>query len=131
MSKPVAPLTGLSPIRSIAAEVPLTHSRFRRTLYRLSRRPAAVIGGVVILLFMVVAVLAPVISPADPNEISSDRRAAPSLEHHFGTDELGRDVLSRVIYGAQISLRVGLVSIAIALIGGSVLGVVAGLAGGW
>lgn len=103
----------------------------RRSTYRLRRRPAAAIGGVVILIFIFTALLAPVIAPADPNEISTNRRAAPSLDHPFGTDELGRDVLSRVIYGAQISLRVGLVSIAIALIGGSILGVVAALAGGW
>ena len=85
----------------------------------------------VILLFVAVALLAPVIAPADPNEISRDRRAAPTADHLFGTDDLGRDVLSRVIYGARVSLRVGLVSIGIALTAGSLLGVVAGYAGGW
>lgn len=102
-----------------------------QSLNRLRRRPAAVIGGVIILAFVTIAVLAPLIAPMDPNEISNNRRAAPSLDHWFGTDELGRDVLSRVIYGAQISLRVGLVSISIALVGGSILGVVAALSGGW
>lgn len=97
---------------------------------RLRRRPGAMAGAVVILVFVAVALLAPVIAPADPNEISRDRRAAPSADHFFGTDDLGRDVLSRVIYGARVSLRVGLVSIGIALTAGSLLGVVAGYAGG-
>lgn len=103
----------------------------RQTLHRLRSRPAAVIGGVIILVFVLVAVFAPLVAPADPNEISNNRRAAPSLDHWFGTDELGRDVLSRVIFGAQVSLRVGLVSIAIALVGGTIMGVVAALFGGW
>jgi peptide/nickel transport system permease protein len=98
---------------------------------RLRRRPGALIGAVVIILFVAVALLAPVIAPADPNEISRDRRAAPSADHLFGTDDIGRDVLSRVIYGARVSLRVGLVSIGIALTAGSLLGIVAGYAGGW
>lgn len=107
------------------------HGVVSRMLYRFRRHPAAAIGGIIILLFIGVAVFAPVIAPADPNEISSNRRAAPSLEHPFGTDELGRDVLSRVIFGAQISLRVGLVSISIGLVAGAILGVVAAYSGGW
>jgi len=86
---------------------------------------------VVILLFVAIALLAPAIAPGDPDAISGDRRAAPSADHLFGTDDLGRDVLSRVIYGARVSLRVGLVSIGIALTAGSLLGVVAGYTGGW
>ncbi|MGH2604222.1 MAG: ABC transporter permease [Dehalococcoidia bacterium] len=105
--------------------------RVRRMAHRLKRRPGAVIGGVVILLFIAVALLAPVLAPADPNEISRNRRAAPTAEHLFGTDELGRDVLSRVIYGARVSLRVGLVAVGIALTAGALLGVVAGYFGGW
>jgi peptide/nickel transport system permease protein len=104
---------------------------FVQTLHRLLGRPAAAIGGVLILVFIGVALLAPVIAPADPNDISNNRRAAPSADHWFGTDELGRDVLSRVIYGSQISLRVGLVSITIALVAGSILGMVAAFSGGW
>lgn len=117
--------------RTVADSEVQTRGWMGHSLYRLRRRPAAAIGGVIIVVFVVMAVLAPVFAPADPNEISSNRRAAPSLDHWFGTDELGRDVLSRVIYGAQISLRVGLVSITIALVGGSILGVVAALSGGW
>lgn len=90
-----------------------------------------IVGMIVLVIFVVVAVFAPWIAPMDPNEISSARRAAPSSEYWLGTDELGRDILSRVIYGAQVSLRVGLVAIGIALTIGSVLGMIAGLAGGW
>lgn len=120
------------PERGMIADSPVkARGWLGQSLNRLRRRPAAVIGGVIILAFVTIAVLAPLIAPMDPNEISNNRRAAPSLDHWFGTDELGRDVLSRVIYGAQISLRVGLVSISIALVGGSILGVVAALSGGW
>src|SRR6476619_5443232 len=90
----------------------------RRFMRRLVRRPAAMAGGLVLLFVIVIAVFAPVLAPYDPNEISPDLRQPPSLSHPFGTDELGRDVLSRVIYGARVSLRVGLISIGIALIGG-------------
>lgn len=103
----------------------------RRFFRRLVRRPAALAGGLVLLFVIVVALLAPVLAPYDPNEISPNLRQPPSLSHPFGTDELGRDVLSRVIYGARVSLRVGLISIGIALIGGTLIGIVSGYWGGW
>ena len=105
--------------------------RVRRLRHRLARRPGAIAGGVVLLLFVAVALLAPAIAPADPNEISRNRRAAPSADHIFGTDDLGRDVFSRVVYGARVSLRVGLVSIGIAVVAGTLFGLVAGYAGRW
>lgn len=84
------------------------------------------------MLFVIaVAIFAPLLAPYDPDEISSNLRMAPSWSHPFGTDELGRDVLSRIIYGARVSLRVGLVSIGIALIGGTIIGIVSGYWGGW
>jgi peptide/nickel transport system permease protein len=87
-------------------------------------------GGVVIVLFVAVALFAPVLAPHDPNEIETRaRRKPPSATHLLGTDELGRDVLSRVIYGARVSLRVGVVAIGIALTAGTLLGVVAGYFG--
>jgi peptide/nickel transport system permease protein len=87
-------------------------------------------GAVVLVLFILVAIFAPWLAPMDPLEISSDRRAAPSMDHWLGTDEVGRDVLSRLIYGSRVSLRVGLVAIGIALTFGSALGILAGFAGG-
>lgn len=103
----------------------------RRFFRRLSRRPAAMAGGSVLLFVIVVAIFAPLLAPYDPNEISPNLRQPPSLAHPFGTDELGRDVLSRVIYGARVSLRVGLISIGIALVGGTIIGIASGYWGGW
>lgn len=98
---------------------------------KLRNRPGALIGAVVLVLFVLVAIFAPLLAPMNPFEISSNRRAAPSVDHWLGTDELGRDVLSRIIYGSRVSLRVGLVAIGIALTIGSALGVLAGFVGGW
>ncbi len=105
--------------------------RSARLRARFVRRPGALVGAAVVLLFVVTALVAPVIAPYAPDEVTRARREAPSASHLFGTDELGRDVFSRVVFGARVSLRVGLVSIGIALTGGILLGVVAGYFGGW
>lgn len=87
--------------------------------------------GIVILLF-VVSVLAPLIAPYDPGAIDlKNVLAPPSGDHWFGTDQLGRDVLSRMIWGARISLKVGFVATGLAILIGMVLGAVAGYYGGW
>jgi peptide/nickel transport system permease protein len=105
--------------------------RIRGFLSRLSRRPSAMVSAVVLLMLIVAAIIAPVIAPYDPDAISPDLRKAPSHAHPFGTDEVGRDVLSRVIYGGRVSLRVGVIAIGIALTAGTLLGLVAGYTGGW
>jgi peptide/nickel transport system permease protein len=104
-----------------------------RTAWRkLVARPRAVAGLVVIVLFVAMALLAPWLSPHDPLATSwSAVRKPPTLEHLFGTDEIGRDVLSRVIWGARASLLAGLVSVSISLAIGVPLGLVAGYVGGW
>jgi peptide/nickel transport system permease protein len=95
-------------------------------------RPVAVAGLTIIILFVAVAVLAPAISPYDPIATSwTAIRKAPSAAHWMGTDENGRDVLSRVAYGARASLLAGVVSVLIAAGIGVPSGLVAGLAGGW
>ena len=87
--------------------------------------------GIVILLF-VVSLLAPMIAPYDPGAIDlKNVLAPPSGEHWFGTDQLGRDVLSRMIWGARISLKVGFVATGLAILIGMILGAVAGYYGGW
>ncbi len=88
--------------------------------------------GVVILIIMVAgAILAPLVSPYDPNKQElMNALAKPSAEHWFGTDDLGRDILSRIIYGSRISMIVGLVSTAIAGICGMAVGLAAGYLGG-
>src|SRR5450756_922987 len=88
----------------------------QRALRRLFRRKGAVVGLVVIATFIVLAVFAPVIVPHDPIATSWTLvRKPPSALHWFGTDELGRDILSRVIYGARASLTAGAISVGIAL----------------
>ena len=95
-------------------------------------RPVAVGGLSVIALFVMAAVFAPLIAPADPIATSwSAIRKAPSAAHWMGTDENGRDVLSRVIFGARASLLAGVVSVAIAAGIGVPAGLLAGVAGGW
>lgn len=87
--------------------------------------------GIVILLF-VVSILAPALAPYDPGAIDlKNVLAPPSGDHWFGTDQLGRDVLSRMIWGARISLKVGFVATGLAILIGMVLGAVAGYYGGW
>jgi peptide/nickel transport system permease protein len=89
------------------------------------------IGGLIIGFFTLVAVFAPLISPYDPSLIDQNNLLAPpSLQHLFGTDSLGRDILSRMIYGARISLSIGLIAVGIATLVGVVLGSLAGFYGG-
>jgi peptide/nickel transport system permease protein len=103
-----------------------------RAWRRLKRRRGAMAGLFVVLLFIVLAVFAPLITPYDPIATSfAQVRKAPSWAHWLGTDEVGRDVLSRIIFGARASLSAGLVSVGIALCAGVPLGLLAGYAGGW
>ncbi len=101
-------------------------------LRRLRRSPSALIGGTILLIVVLSALLAPVLSTSDP--IKTNQRSslqAPSLEHPMGTDRFGRDIFTRVLYGGRISLPVGIVSVAIAAIIGVLLGLIAGFYGGW
>jgi peptide/nickel transport system permease protein len=94
-------------------------------------KPLGTVGGIVLLLFVVVGVFAPWISPYDFNEIAPlDRMQAPSWTHWFGTDNLGRDVLSRCIYGAQLSVIIGCSAAALATLISAVVGIVSGYFGG-
>ena len=101
-------------------------------LLRFRRRPAAVIALAVIVLFAVTAVAAPLIAPFDPVATSwTAIRKAPSAAHWMGTDENGRDVFSRVIFGARASLLAGVVAVLIAAGIGVPAGLLAGFTGGW
>jgi peptide/nickel transport system permease protein len=111
----------------LAARSPLGQA-----MRQLVRRRSAVFGAVVVLLFIAVAAAAPVISPYGPDATNFLlARKAPSLAHLFGTDEIGRDVLARVIYGARASLLAGVVSVSIALAFGVPIGLLSGYAGRW
>jgi peptide/nickel transport system permease protein len=111
---------------------PAAHSAARAPpLRRLLARPAAAAGVAVIAVFVVAAVLAPLIAPYDPIATNfAAVRKAPSASHWFGTDEIGRDVLSRVIFGARASLEAGVLSVLISLAIGVPAGLLAGYAGG-
>jgi ABC-type dipeptide/oligopeptide/nickel transport system permease subunit len=101
--------------------------RAARAWRRLVRRPPALIGAVVVVAFALLALGAPWLAPADPNQGNwSQLRKPPSSAHPFGTDDLGRDTLSRVIWGARISMRAGVLSILLAIAIGVPAGLVAG-----
>ena len=107
--------------------LPRPVGRLRRGWRRLARRPPAVAGAAVVLAFVALGVGAPWIAPADPIRTDwSQVRKAPSWSHPFGTDDLGRDNLSRVIWGARISMRAGVLSILFAMAVGVPLGLVSG-----
>ena len=103
-------------------------SRFRFIFSRDKKAPIAIS---VILIFILSALFAPWLAPYDPNEMTLDMMSAPSKMHLLGTDDLGRDLLSRIIWGTQISLFVGVSTVFISLVLGVILGVVAGYYGGW
>jgi peptide/nickel transport system permease protein len=95
---------------------------------RLSRNPGAMVGLVLLVIIIFAAIAAPLLTPYDPLKIiPSERLKPPSTVHPFGTDAFGRDVLARIIYGARISLRVGIISVGIAVL----LGVTSGMASGY
>lgn len=117
---------------TIAVEADPGDRPWRRALRRLMRRRTAIFGFGVIVFFILLAVLAPLVSPYDP--LKTDFllvRKAPTALHWFGTDEIGRDVLARVIWGARASLLAGLVSVSLALAVGVPLGLVSGYVGGF
>ena len=115
-----------------AQSLPPERRPWQRALGRLRRRRGALLGAAIVLFFVLVAIFAPLIAPYDPLATSwSAVRKPPSWLHLFGTDEIGRDVLSRVIYGTRASLLAGVVSVSISIALGVPIGLVAGYVGGW
>ena len=107
------------------------NSLWSDAFYRLSRNRAAIFGGIILLMLIILAVLAPLIAPYSYSYQDLNLGASPpSAEHWLGTDILGRDLLSRILYGARISLLVGFVATGVALIIGVSWGIVAGYLGG-
>jgi peptide/nickel transport system permease protein len=122
-----APFTAALLKSADAVETPL-----RRALRRLMRRKGAIFGLAIIVLFLAIAILAPLLTPYDPIVQSwTAVRKPPSALHWFGTDDLGRDILVRVFYGARASLMAGVISVGIALAIGVPLGLAAGTLGGF
>ena len=119
-------------IASVEAEDRAARGPLGQAMRRLVRRRSAVFGAVVVLLLIATAALAPLLAPNGPEATNFLLvRKAPSSAHLFGTDEIGRDVLARVIYGARASLLAGLVSVSIALAFGVPIGLLSGYAGRW
>ncbi|MEC1154858.1 ABC transporter permease [Cytobacillus horneckiae] len=96
------------------------------------RNKLAIIGTCIVLFFIMIAIFAPYIAPSGINEqVMAKRLLPPSSEHWFGTDDFGRDIFSRVLYGARISLWVGFLSVMGSLVVGTLLGILAGYYGRW
>jgi peptide/nickel transport system permease protein len=101
------------------------------SLIFLRRQPLAVIGLVLLAAFIFCAVFAPLLAPHDPNQLNlNDRMASPAAGHLFGTDELGRDILSRILFGARISLIVAVSVVGLSLAAGLLFGAISGFYGG-
>jgi len=118
----------------IALEAP--SGLWRDAWYRLIRNPGAIVGLLFVLMFVVAAIFAPLLATHDPVEqnlllIANGCCPGPSAEHYFGVDLLGRDLFTRILYGARYSLLIGIVSVAIGLSIGLVLGAIAGYVGGF
>ena len=121
----------IPPIR--VAPAPARRGYWRNVLRRLARDPVSIVCATILILIVLMAIFAPLVSPADPNATSLVRRLKPigTAGHLLGTDELGRDMLTRLIYGGRLSLFLGVTPVLAALVIGTALGVIAGFAGGW
>ena len=109
---------------------PRRSTRLRPLIKAVTREPIGALGAGMVLALLLIAIFAPLLAPHDPISGAARRLLPPGGVHPFGTDEFGRDLLSRVIYGARISLYVGALSVAIALVFGSSIGLLAGYFGG-
>jgi len=117
---------------AVSTDVSKAQSRFQRITKQLLRNRRAVVGGIILLVIITMAIFAPYVATHDPAKQNiRNQLKPPSREHIFGTDQFGRDIFSRVVYGARLSLRVGFLSISFALVVGGLLGLVSGYFGGW
>ena len=116
--------------RIIEAEIQPDEGILHSILSMFRANKAALLGLILILLILLMSVFAPVIARYDPNALDlTSMRKAPSWEHWFGTDDMGRDVFARVVYGSRTSLMIGFVPSLISLVLGTVLGLMAGYLG--
>ncbi|HCX04066.1 MAG: ABC transporter permease [Tissierellales bacterium] len=100
--------------------------------YRFRKNKLALFGFSVLLVFIILALAAPIIAPYDPFEMNTQSTLQkPNSSHIFGTDQFGRDILSRIIHGTRISFKVGVISVGISLVVGVAMGISAGYFGGW
>jgi peptide/nickel transport system permease protein len=105
--------------------------RLGSALYFVRRNPRMIVGGAIVLAWLFIAAFAPFVAPYDPIKVNvADSLTPPGPAHWLGTDDLGRDVLSRVMWGSRVSLSVGVISVSIGLLVGTSLGLAAGYLGG-
>ncbi|TKR56900.1 ABC transporter permease [Allopusillimonas ginsengisoli] len=117
--------------QAIQGAPPLPERRRNRSWSKFKRNRSAMLGAAIVLLIIIIAVFAPLLTSFDPAQVSFTAvRKAPSATHWLGTDELGRDIFSRLLYGARASLLAGMCSVLIALAAGVPLGLLAGYFGG-
>ena len=129
---PTSTTTLSATVAAEPARVSAPESEWRRVWSRLARNPMAISGAVVVLAWVLVAAAAPWIAPDDPiDQDVMNRLAPPSAQHWLGLDEMGRDVLSRLLYGGRVSLPVAAVVVILASIFGTLYGALAGFLGGW
>jgi ABC-type dipeptide/oligopeptide/nickel transport system permease subunit len=119
-------MSAISPV----VRMPRRYSR-RFTIHPAMRRPLTVIGVLILAVWIFIAIFAPELAPYKPDALGDTLSAAPSSAHWFGTDQLGRDVLSRVMYGARISLPISALLVLISMAVGGILGSIAGFFGGF
>ncbi len=128
---PIVLSTPTTTIESFERQTRASHGIFLRTILRLVRQQGGRISVIWLGLLVLAALAAPILAPFEPDRVGvGDQFEAPSRQHLFGTDELGRDVLSRIIYGARISLSVALLSALAALVIALPIGLLAGFRGG-
>ncbi|MCQ6266324.1 ABC transporter permease [Fictibacillus sp. WQ 8-8] len=128
MDQPVAKMGTLPEVEKFKAN---PREIKNQVLKRFLKRKVSIVGGIIIIIFVITAIFGPLFAPYDPlqQDLANNFQGA-SAEHWLGTDNLGRDTLSRLIYGARISLEISMASVGLALIVGLVLGVTAGYYGG-
>jgi peptide/nickel transport system permease protein len=123
---PVVPQTVIQPVEDKVV------SPWKDAWRNFKKNKIALVGLSIVVMFILIAIFAPLLAPYNYSDVElADKHIAPNAEHWFGTDEFGRDIFSRIIYGARISLWVGFFSVAGSVMVGSLLGIVAGYYGKW
>ena len=123
-------MSAATPAMSLSVATQTRERTQRSWFHLLLRNPVGLVGLIIVAVTVIVAIGAPVFAPYNPANQDADRLLGPSWQHIFGTDELGRDTFSRIIYGSRISLAVGVFAVLIAFVVGGLLGVIAGFFGG-
>lgn len=108
-----------------------TIDNLKFSFFLLKRRKSPIVGMAIIASLVLMGIFAPYLAPFAPDDYTDQRMIGPSSRHPFGVDQLGRDIFSRVVYGARISIRVGVLAVGLSLIIGTLLGLVSGYFGKW